>query len=173
MIRIVAGAFRGRRLEVPEGIRPTTELTRKAAFDILGPSVVGAAVLDAAAGSGAYGIEALSRGAASAVFVESSSRVARTLRANLERLGGGRSLLLVETVSLYLMRGSETFDVIFHDPPYDAESDEDLAGLLTRLAPGGVLFHERGEGVGPPGVPASDERRYGATRLFIYRKESW
>jgi 16S rRNA G966 N2-methylase RsmD len=89
MVRITGGAWRGRRLDVPEGIRPTTELARKAAFDILGDAIRGARVLDACAGSGAYGLEALSRGAAHATFVEADRTVARTLRGNLESLGAG------------------------------------------------------------------------------------
>ena len=90
MVRLTAGTWRGRKLEIPPGIRATTELARKAAFDILGEAVVGASVLDACAGSGAYGLEALSRGAAHATFVESDRGVARVLRGNIEttRRGG-------------------------------------------------------------------------------------
>lgn len=90
MIRITGGEWRGRKLEVPGGIRPTTELARKAAFDILGEAIRGARVLDACAGSGAYGLEALSRGAAHATFVESDRKVAEVLRGNVERLGALR-----------------------------------------------------------------------------------
>ena len=89
MVRLTAGAWRGRKLEIPQGIRATTELARKAAFDILGEAVVGARVLDACAGSGAYGLEALSRGAAHATFVEADRGVARVLRGNIETLGAG------------------------------------------------------------------------------------
>ena len=77
MVRVTAGIWRGRRLVTSRGIRPTTELARKAAFDILGDAVVGARVLDACAGSGAYGLEALSRGAAHATFVEADREVAK------------------------------------------------------------------------------------------------
>lgn len=94
MVRITGGEWRGRRLEVPEGIRPTTELARKAAFDILGEAIRGARVLDACAGSGAYGLEALSRGAAHATFVEADRRVAEVLRGNVERLGAGERSLV-------------------------------------------------------------------------------
>src|SRR5471030_463446 len=97
MVRISAGSLRGRRLEVPEGIRPTTELARKAAFDILGHAIVGASVLDACAGSGAYGLEAISRGAAHATFVEADREVARVLRKNVERLGAGERASVEET----------------------------------------------------------------------------
>ena len=87
MVRITAGRFRGRRLEVPRDVRPTTEMARKAVFDILGPAVVGARVLDACAGSGAYGLEALSRGAAHATFVEKERRPREVLERNIESLG--------------------------------------------------------------------------------------
>ena len=96
MVRLTAGTWRGRKLEIPESIRPTTELARKAAFDILGEAVVGACVLDACAGSGAYGLEALSRGAARATFVEADRRVARILRGNVERLGAGNRARIEE-----------------------------------------------------------------------------
>jgi 16S rRNA G966 N2-methylase RsmD len=96
-VRLTAGIWRGRGLAVPRGIRPTTELARKAAFDILGQAVVGAAVLDACAGSGAYGLEALSRGAAHATFVEADRRVAKILRGNVGRLGAGERASIEET----------------------------------------------------------------------------
>src|SRR5712692_3762148 len=90
MVRITGGVFRGRRLEVPPGIRPSTELARKAAFDILGDAVQGARVLDAAAGSGAYGLEALSRGASHVTFVESDQRVLDVLGKNIFLASGER-----------------------------------------------------------------------------------
>lgn len=96
MVRITGGEWRGRKLEVPDGIRPTTELARKAAFDILGESIRGARVLDACAGTGAYGLEALSRGAAHATFVESDRKVAEVLRGNSERLGAGNRAVVHE-----------------------------------------------------------------------------
>ena len=108
MVRITGGAWRGRRLEVPLGIRPTTELARKAAFDILGDAIRGARVLDACAGSGAYGLEALSRGAAHATFVEADRKVAEVLRGNVERLGAGEaSRLDVTSVERFSSKGEE------------------------------------------------------------------
>ena len=89
MIRITGGEFRGRKLEVPDGIRPSTDMARKAVFDLLGPDLLSEAVrvADVAAGSGAYGLEALSRGAGEAVLVDVSATSARAIRANAERLG--------------------------------------------------------------------------------------
>jgi 16S rRNA (guanine966-N2)-methyltransferase len=179
MVRITGGAWRGRRLEVPDGIRPTTELARKAAFDILGDAIRGARVLDACAGSGAYGLEALSRGAAHATFVESDRRVVEVLRGNVERLGAvATSRLEVMSVGRFALKGEEgklrdaaRFDVIFHDPPFEADSESDLQLLVALVRGGGWLFHERGDEsvLAPGGVLPSDRRRYGLTRFLIYR----
>ncbi len=174
MIRVVGGGLRGRRITVPPRVRPTTERARRALFDVLGPRVRGARVLDAAAGSGALGIEALSRGAREAVFVESDPRTAGVLRENLRALGlEAASLVIVTTVSSFAARrGLEPpFDVVFHDPPYAPGPDPDLQGLLGCVASGGVLVHERGGTDDPwPGGPEpSDRRAYGDTRFFLYR----
>lgn len=176
MIRISGGAFRGRRLRVPDGIRPTTEKVRQAAFDILGPTVEGANVLDAAAGSGAYGLEALSRGAANVTFVEAHPRSRRALAANVEALGvAGRANVIAARVDDWLRArsaGDGSYDVVFHDPPYAEAGSADVDGLLGVLNPGGVLFHEIGDGAPPPSVRGAppDVRRYGSTRLLVYRR---
>lgn len=179
MVRISGGSLRGRRLEVPAGIRPTTELARKAAFDILGGAVVGARVLDACAGSGAYGLEALSRGAEHATFVESNREVAKVLRGNVERLGAGEAARIVEmSVARFSSKGEEgrapalhSFDVIFHDPPFEEISEADLQLLLSLVRAGGFLFHERGDdrSFAPDGLEPSDRRRYGTTRFLVFR----
>ncbi len=180
MVRITGGAWRGRRLEVPNGIRPTTELARKAAFDILGDAIRDARVLDACAGSGAYGLEALSRGAAHATFVESDRKVAEVLRGNVERLGAGEAARVEEmSVERFSLKGEEgnrydatRFDVIFHDPPFkEISSESDLQLLIALVRPGGWLFHERGDDAAfaPGGVSPADRRRYGHARFLIYR----
>jgi 16S rRNA (guanine966-N2)-methyltransferase len=157
---------------VPESIRPTTELARKAAFDILGGAVRDARVLDAAAGSGAYGIEALSRGARNAVFVEADRRVKATLERNLETLGlEDRARVVGEPVARFAARAEAgSFDVVFHDPPWEDDTDADLEALLRLVASGGVLFHERGDSRAPAtSRAASERRRYGRTHLSIFR----
>jgi 16S rRNA (guanine966-N2)-methyltransferase len=179
MVRITGGTWRGRRLDVPDGIRPTTELARKAAFDILGDAIRGARVLDACAGSGAYGLEALSRGAAHATFVEADRMVAEVLRGNMECLASAAtSRLDVMSVERFSLKGEEgsrdatRFDVIFHDPPFkEISSESDLQLLLPLVRPGGWLFHERGDdaALAPGGVAPADARRYGLTRFLIYR----
>jgi 16S rRNA (guanine966-N2)-methyltransferase len=197
-MRITGGAWRGRNLDVPRGIRPTTELARKAAFDILGEGIARARVLDACAGSGAYGLEALSRGAAHATFVEADRGAARVLRENVERLGAKQAACIEEmSVERFALKGEESrrrstghatvaradaparspskessFDVVFHDPPFEADSLSDLSLLLALVRPGGWLFHERGDGhvLAPGGVAPADVRRYGRTRFLVYRR---
>ena len=175
MVRITGGRLRGRRLDVPPGVRPTTEIARKAAFDILGPRVAGANVLDACAGSGAYGLEAISRGAVHAAFVESNRAAGRVLRKNVERVGAeSQSTIEAHTVAAYAelagtRRTSGRFDLIFHDPPFGESAAEDVVLLLGLLARGGVLVHERGdEAIPDVGRPPDDIRRYGRTRLLFY-----
>ena len=174
MIRIVAGDLRGRRLAVGPGVRPTTERAREALFSILGESVRGARVLDAAAGSGALGFEALSRGAREAVFVEADRRVGRVLEANLEltRLGG-RARIVVRPISAFLVvERPSGFDLVFFDPPWADPVLADLDGLWKAVVPGGTLVVERGGPEAPwPSPPVEPEvRRYGTTSLFLYRR---
>ncbi len=176
MVRITGGRYRGRRVAVPEGVRPTTEVARKAAFDILGTAIAGASVLDACAGSGAYGLEALSRGAVRATFVEENRAVREILKGNVEKLGvASRASVEGRSVASYAALsgsgGSPTrFDVVFHDPPFEAPAVEDLAMLLRLLAAGGTLVHERGDDCTPEvGRAPDDRRRYGRTRLLFYR----
>jgi len=175
LIRIVAGEYRGRRLGVGPGVRPTTERAREALFSILGDRVRGARVLDAAAGSGALGFEALSRGASSAVFVESDRRVAKTLESNLALVGaGGRAVVVVRTVAAYLRTDRPSgFDLIFFDPPWADPVANELEGLWSAVSPGGTFVLERGSGggdpwPGPPRPPMT--RRYGATTLYLYAR---
>ena len=175
MVRITGGRYRGRRLEVPPGVRPTTEIARKATFDILGTCVAGANVLDACAGSGAYGLEALSRGAVHATFVERERKIGRVLERNIETIAvRGQTAVELRTVAGYAaLAGTglspRRFDLVFHDPPFEESSVEDLALLLRLLTRGGTLVHERGDGRIPEvGRSPDDVRRYGRTRLLFY-----
>lgn len=143
-MRVVGGEWSGRRLEVPAaGVRPTQDRVRQILFDILGPgTVAGAAVLDLYAGSGALGIEALSRGAARATFVEASARVRPVIERNLRALGAGdaaRLLALPAARALErLAREGEEFDLVLADPPYDDRSTPRLVATLG-LDGSGVL----------------------------------
>lgn len=174
MIRIIAGELRGRRLAVGPGVRPTMERAREALFSILGPEVCGARVLDAAAGSGALGFEALSRGAREAVFVEADRRVGRVLQSNLERTAlQGRGRIVIRPISSWLaVERPGGFDLVFFDPPWANPVLGDLEGLWSALVPGGRLVVERGSPEQPwPSPPVEpDVRHYGATSLFLYRR---
>lgn len=175
MIRITGGLLRGRRLPVADGVRPTTEVARKAAFDILGGRVRGARALDAAAGSGAYGLESLSRGAREAVFVEPGRAAAMRIRESLERVGlADRAQVVAATVAQFAARPGavpDPFDLVFFDPPWAEIPEEDLEALSALVAPGGTLIHERGDDVVPAlaRLGPADVRRYGRTRLLLYR----
>lgn len=175
MIRIVAGELRGRRLAVGPGVRPTTERAREALFSILGERVRGARVLDAAAGSGALGFEALSRGAREAILVEADRRVARVLASNLESTGmQGRATVVPRTVAAYLRSESPAqFDLVFFDPPWADPVVTEVEALWTVVGPGGTFVLERGGGRGEPWpvAPVPPEvRRYGTTTLYLYRR---
>ena len=122
-MRVIAGTFRGRRLKAPEwdGLRPTSDRLRETLFNILAPRIVGARVLDGYAGTGAVGIEALSRGAAHVTFVEQDRRAAALIEANLRALGvTDRYAIIRAGFAGTAGRLSERFQVIFLDPPYGA-----------------------------------------------------
>jgi len=174
--RIVAGSAGGRRLAVPSsGTRPTSERVREAMFSALeaGYGLDGARVLDLYAGSGALGLEALSRGAAGATFVESDRRALEVLRRNTTTLGMPGAVVLAEAVESVLASAAcEPFDVILADPPYGLSGD-DVATLLDLVARGGwlaqdgVLLLERAARNGTPkppdGLVVTRSRRYGDT----------
>ena len=172
-MRIIAGSKRGSRIAAPTGLstRPTGDRVREAAFNLIGP-VDGAAVLDLFAGSGAMGLEALSRGAASATFVESDRDACRTISRNLEKLGlTGASVDCADAVRA-LRREARTYDLVLVDPPYEQwpELEPRLAEHLARvLRPGGLLLVETGAGV-EPALPLAQRtsRRYGSARLTLF-----
>jgi 16S rRNA (guanine966-N2)-methyltransferase len=143
-MRIVAGSLKGRRLEAPswEGLRPTSDKLRETLFNVLAPRIQGARMLDGYAGTGAVGIEALSRGAAHVTFVEPDPRAAALIEANLQRCGVSDRYAIIRARFAGTERPSvgDTFDVIFLDPPYGAadvsaalEAAEPLVGEGTLL----------------------------------------
>ena len=183
-IRIVGGAWRGRRLRVPSGpdIRPTSEFLRKALFDILGARVEGAEVLDLYAGTGALALEALSRGAATATLVEVNPASLKTARSNAAALGcqGRCRFLRMEGLAAVeaLSREGRRFHLILADPPYAG----DLAGATARavarhglLLPGGLLVLEvSSRAVLPERLPPlarARTRRHGDSTLLFYAAE--
>ena len=182
MPRIVAGTAGGRQLRVPSGAgtRPTADRTREALFSSLvaATDLDGARVLDLYAGSGALGLEALSRGAAVAVLVESDSKALRTLRANVDSLGLPGAHVVAERVERFLATAPEQpYDVVLADPPYAVDVAPALRLLVDNrwLAEDAVLVVERSSRdpdlVWPAGVTGTRSRRYGEATLW-YGKRS-
>jgi 16S rRNA (guanine966-N2)-methyltransferase len=175
-LRIVAGTRGGRRIETPPGrsTRPTSDRVREALFAILGP-IDDAHVLDLYAGSGALGIEALSRGAASATFVDSDARAVATIRANLESLDLDGQVQRRDAFAWLrsAASASQAFGLVFADPPYSSASL--TAGRLSELLP--PLLSENSLTVTESDkrdpltltMPLVDERTYGDTRIAIHR----
>ncbi|HEY6360276.1 MAG TPA: 16S rRNA (guanine(966)-N(2))-methyltransferase RsmD [Vicinamibacterales bacterium] len=148
-MRIIAGKFKGRRLKAPtwEGLRPSSDKLRETLFNILAPRIEGARVVDGYAGTGAVGIEAISRGAAHVSFVERNRRATALIEQNLAVCGvrQGYTIHCGDVVSALRRLPPDTrFDVILLDPPYDADNvAEALAAAAARLASAGVLVLER------------------------------
>jgi 16S rRNA (guanine966-N2)-methyltransferase len=174
-VRVIAGSHRGRRLAAPAGLdtRPTADRVRESLFSILGP-LDGEHVLDLFAGSGALGIEALSRGAAEATFVDDAHAAIRVVRANLEALGLTGSV--IRNDALRALRDARArgaaYDLVFLDPPYRQAGRWALdlsAELPPVLATGGRVISESDRRAPLTlDLPLIDERRYGDTLLRIH-----
>jgi 16S rRNA (guanine(966)-N(2))-methyltransferase RsmD len=175
MVRLSAGRWKGRALEIPAGARPTSSRAREALFDIVGPRIAGSGVLDLHAGSGAVGLEAISRGAARAVLVDVETGV---LRRNLERLDGAASVEVIDSdagdaVGRLVERG-DRFEVVFSDPPYARVSTASAARLADLLAPGGLLVVQADAGTrveAPNGLRAVRERAYGRNVFHFFEQD--
>ncbi|GAB2475342.1 RsmD family RNA methyltransferase [Jatrophihabitans fulvus] len=179
MTRIIAGLAKGRRLQVPDdGTRPTSDRAREGLFNTLAGRIdlEGARVLDLYAGTGAVGLEALSRGAASVVLVESDRRAVAVLRRNVGTVGLTGARVEHRPVAAALADASGPFDLVFADPPY-ALDDETLAAVLQAagrlLAEGGVIVVERSargpEPRWPDCVTPLSQKRYGEAVLWYGR----
>jgi 16S rRNA (guanine966-N2)-methyltransferase len=187
--RIIAGTARGRRLAVPagQGTRPTSDRAREGLFGTVTAirgTLHGATVLDLYAGSGAVGLEALSRGAADVLMIEADGRAIRAIRDNIAAVGLPGASVLAGRVERALRRGPRggpARDVVFADPPY-AISDADVSAMLTALLAGGwltpaaVVAVERATRAGPPSWPAGyaadRARKYGEATLWYGRAAS-
>jgi 16S rRNA (guanine966-N2)-methyltransferase len=179
-MRIITGVAKGRRLVAPDTptTRPVTDRVREAVFSIIGAWVEGARVLDLYAGSGAFGLEALSRGATSATFVEQGQQALAALRANIESASLGGTVV-TSSVQDFLERSGASFDLVFIDPPWDmasADLGSDLAELDRLVAPDGEVILSRRHGDDTPVSPlrwqVATDRRYGDTRILRYVKEA-
>ncbi len=181
-LRIVGGAWRGRSIAVPaEGVRPTSDRAREAVFNRLihgfsehGFRLSGAAAVDVFAGSGAMGLEALSRGAAFATFIERDAGVAALIKRNIETLGAEDRAAVIGADATALPRAHKPCDLALLDPPYGENlAAAALAGLARQgwLRPGALVAAETGDGAPPPEAPGFlviDRRGYGrAVMTFL------
>ncbi len=172
-MRIIAGQWRGRRIAAPPGkdVRPTRDRVREAWMSIVQPYLVGAEVVDLFAGSGALGLEALSRGASVAHLVERHAKTFAVLQENVQTLGAGSAAVLHRQDAYTFLRGSAPaqFDVAFADPPYGGEDAKKLAALwldkpFARLLGIEHDSHQVLEG-------CSDVRKYGTSAISFFRQE--
>jgi len=184
MSRIIGGQGKGRRLRTPAGdaTRPTGARVRQTLFDILAPRIPGCRFLDAFAGSGGVGLEALSRGADVVVLVDLSAAAIAALRENVRLLSGARGLARVyqqdaRVVLAGLARAGETFDVIYLDPPYDSDLYEpllEIVGAKGLLASGGAAVAEHFKKKALPetigSLACTREAKVGDHRLSFYRQ---
>jgi 16S rRNA (guanine(966)-N(2))-methyltransferase RsmD len=181
-VRIIAGRFKGRRLKAPswEGLRPTSDKLRETLFNILSPRIEGARVVDGFAGTGAVGIEALSRGAAHVLFIERDRRAAGLIASNLDRCGVKQGYTIeCGDVGSVLRRspGTTERDLVLLDPPYDIDPDtvtralEAAAGVLT--ADGLVVFEHaaRREPDAPAGLTRLRDVVSGDSTLTFYEAD--
>jgi 16S rRNA (guanine966-N2)-methyltransferase len=172
-VRIIAGSRRGARIAAPKGeaTRPTGDRVREAAYNLIGP-VDGASVLDLYAGSGAMGLEALSRGAERVTFVENDRAACHAIAANLEKLRLIGARVLCQDVVTTLRQEAREYDLVLVDPPYGTweELEPKLGQLLPRvLARDGLLVVETGART-EPSLPLAQRtsRRYGSARLTLF-----
>lgn len=178
-MRIIAGEWRGRPIDAPPGqaTRPTADRVRETLFSMLSSrlgSFEELRIADLFAGSGALGLEALSRGAASAAFVENNSAAVRAIKRNAEKLGANDRVQIFGGSALSLVR-SEPFDLILADPPYSPGSGSAAVRAVADagwLAPGGWMSVEtaRGDSVDPLGLVIEATRDIGRARLTLLRR---
>jgi len=184
-MRIVGGSHRGRPIAVPEGdkVRPTSDRARESLFNILehgrwaasGSPIAGARVLDAFAGTGALGLEALSRGASHVTFLELAPVALAVLKSNVASLKEGARATILRGDAVAPPRAPEPCSLVFLDPPYGKNAAPPTLKNLANagwLAPGAVVVLEVGakeDFAAPDGFTVEDERRYGAAKLILMR----
>lgn len=179
-MRIIAGKAKGRRLSAPDGsgTRPVTDRVKEAVFSSIGDWVEDADVADLYAGSGSFGLEALSRGARSAVFVENGFRAIEALKRNISSVALGGEVFSGK-VQEFLGTNAKQFHLVFVDPPWPMSTDDleaDFALLDRSLVPGGEVVtsrrHKDRVPVPPENWRVATDKRYGDTRIFRYEKKA-
>jgi 16S rRNA (guanine966-N2)-methyltransferase len=178
-VRIIAGTLKGRRLEAPSwpGLRPTSDRLRETLFNILGPRVAGRRVLDGCAGTGAVGLEAISRGAAHVTFIDRDRRAVDLIARNLARCAVLDGYAIVQAdlgTEAHRIRPAADFDVIFLDPPYDTDTAAIARAVRDWLATDGLLIVEYARRAGAPapveGLQRTREVMSGDSALAFYAR---
>ena len=178
-MRVIAGAFKGRRLEAPAwpGLRPTSDKLRETLFNVLRASIADARVMDGYAGSGAVGIEALSRGAAHVTFVEADARAVALVKRNLERCGiaSGYAIIRADLSGTVARPAQAPFDIVFLDPPYQLDPADVMQAIGGWLTPEGAIVLEHARRGTPPerlgGLARVRQIVSGDSALSFYRHE--
>ena len=180
-MRVISGIARGRKLIVPktDAIRPSKDMVKESLFNIIQFELPGARVLDLFAGTGQLGIEALSRGAKSAVFVDSSSAAVKLIRENLKICGFSDVSMVYNTDALKYLEYEEDFDIILIDPPYDSNLAKDAVLKISefdKLTKNGIMMCETAENYELPSLPEpyllKKSYKYGITFVHCFRKDS-
>lgn len=174
-IRIVSGLFRGTSILSPgvSSTHPMGAREKLALFNSISGHLQGAKVLDLYAGSGALGIESISRGAQSATFVEANSKVCQTIKQNIAKLQlQSCTEVVCQKVADFVVRTTDLFDIILIDPPYD-NFPTDLSNMAKLLAPDGIvaLSHPNNSEIEMPGLECFSTKKYAAARISLYRAE--
>ena len=174
-LRIIAGALKGRRIETPDwaGLRPTSDRLRETLFNVVSPQIDGARVLDGFSGTGAVGLEAISRGAAHVMFVDHDPRAIALITSNVERCGVTGHAIIRRELGRQTLPSDALFDLIVLDPPYDMNPHGALTSLAPHLAAAGVLVLEHARKQGAPDVDEltrTREVRAGSSLLTFYRR---
>ena len=170
-LRIIGGAWGGRKLPIENGVRPSPDRVRETLFNWLRPSLVGAHVLDLFAGSGALGFEALSQGAAHATFVEQDRKIARALQASRETLAAHASIEIADAHRWLKRDPTRQFDVVFLDPPFQTSKYAGLVkALLPHLASTGLLYVESDTALDFEPLEVHRAARAGAVHFALYRR---
>jgi 16S rRNA (guanine966-N2)-methyltransferase len=176
-MRVIAGALKGRRLRTPtwEGLRPTSDKLRETLFNLLAPAMPGARVLDGYAGTGAVGIEAISRGAREVTFVEHDRRAQALIEKNLADCGIAEGYAIIGSTVLHAietLRDGPAFDIVFLDPPYASDIHDVLQHVGTIVKEDGIVIVEHARRSQPPDATGTLRRtrevRSGDSSLSIY-----
>lgn len=176
-IRVITGIAKGRKLAVPTGAKPLTDRIKTSIFDSIRELIPGSKVLDLYAGSGAFGIEALSRGAKSATFVELSSKGAQIIKENLFKVGFDTRGTVVKQNAMTFLQESENeeeYDIVFFDPPFEKAYKVDFGLAKNVLKPGGIAIFRYPKSlkkeVESRGLEQIQKKKYGRSIVGYYRK---